>query len=232
MTETLTAPVAEEATESKRKPVLLAGGLAAVLALAGGGYLLLSGGGSSSDAGSFTVRPAVHRALPAKPLAKTAAKAPTAAKPAALLPAATTVALGRDPFIPLYVQPAAPAAGAGTTAAAPTATTAPATSTTSTSTTTGSTATGTSGTGTVATTAYALQLVSITKVTGSGRTYTFTYGGVTKKVLEGQRFGKYGEITVLGVTTKAPNDTATGAIIQVGDDEPFTVMIGEKVSVK
>lgn len=222
MTETLTAPVAAEApAESKRKPVLLAGGLAAVVLLAGGGYLLLSGG--SSDPSSFTVvKPGIRHAL--APAAKAAAKpaAKPAGKPAALLPASTTVALGRDPFIPLYVQPVAPAQGTATTV---TPTSAPA------ATSTGSTS-ATGGTTTLATAPYPLTLVSISKVTGSGRMYTFSFNGTTKSVLEGQRFGKYGEITVLGVTTKAPNDTATGAIIQVGDDEPFTLAIGEKVSVK
>lgn len=230
MTETLTAPPApvDEDTggAANRKPLLIAGGLVAVLALAGGGYLLL-GGGSSSDASLAPIARGVPKAAApaaAKPAAKAAAKA---AKPTALLPAATTVALGRDPFIPLYVQPAAPAAGAAT-ATTTTPTTAPATTTSTGSTSTASTG----GTTTLATAAYGLKLVSITKVTGTGRTYMFSYGGASKGVLEGQRFGKYGEITVLGVTTKAPNDTATGAIIQVGDDEPFTVMIGETVTVK
>ena len=49
-------------------------------------------------------------------------------------------------------------------------------------------------------------------------------------VIPAQRFGKYGEIVVLAYE-KNTAGKVTGAIIQVGDDSPIDVMIGETVSV-
>jgi hypothetical protein len=230
MTETTMAPVAadEAPTDNKRNPVFIAGGLAAVLALAGGGYLLLGGGGS--DSASVSPLPLPRAAAPVTTTV-VAPKAVSTVKKPTILPAATKVSLGRDPFIALYVQPAAAAGGStGTAATTPTGTTG---TTTTTPTSTGGT-TGTASTGSTTptlTTSYPVVLKSIVKVTGGGRLYTFAYGGVTKKVLNGQRFGKYGELVVLGNTTNTSN-AITGAILQVGDDEPVTIALGEKLTVK
>jgi len=233
MTETTMPPVAaDDVADNKRKPVMLAGGLAAVLLLGGGGYLLLGGGGGSSDTASVTpIHRGVRRVVTPAVKPVVAPKAVTTVKKATILPAASNVSLGRDPFIALYVQPVAAAAGTtpatGTTATGTTATGTTATGTTSTTSTTPTTTT----TIPTATTSYPIVLKSIVKVTGGGRSYTFAYAGITKKVLNGQRFGKYGELVVLGNTTNTSN-AITGAILQVGDDEPVTVSIGEKVTVK
>ena len=54
--------------------------------------------------------------------------------------------------------------------------------------------------------------------------------GKSVTVIPAQRFGKYGELVVLAYTRNAAG-TATGVIIQVGDDNPIDIKIGEKVSV-
>lgn len=220
MTETLMAPVSapdpfDEGVPSKRKAAMIAGGLVAVLVLGAGGYKLLGGGSSDTNA----VAP-IKRGVPRVVAPVTRPAKATAVKPAAVLPPTSTASIGRDPFIALYTQPA-PAA---------------VTTTTSTGTATGTSATGAAaptGTGTTASTAtapYALKLVSVTATSSSVR-YAFAYAGTTKTVLAAQRFGKSGEVVVLA-TTYSSTRKVTGAVIQVGDDDPLTLSIGERVSVK
>jgi hypothetical protein len=207
-----------DAPASRRNLILVAAVAAA--ALAGGGYYVLSSSGSNDvplgkpaavgkPAVTSVVNPAVK---PAKKTVKPAAKPAT-------VPAVSTTKLGRDPFLALYVlpaaAPAAPAAGTGT------------------GTGTGTTTPGTTGTtGTTTGAAYPLQLKSIVPPKNNiVAYYTFTYAGVTKKVVAGQRFGTYGELIVLGYTTNKAGKV-DGAVIQVGDDEPLEIALGEKVSVK
>lgn len=101
------AEVAEEQSGS-RKTLVLVGALAAVV-LGAGAFLFLGGGGE--DVEEFT---------PVARAPRAAAPAATAA-PAVKLPVTTKVALGRNPFRALYVQPAGASGGgsAGSTAAAP-----------------------------------------------------------------------------------------------------------------
>ncbi len=96
---------------------------------------------------------------------------------------------------------------------------------------TGGSSTGTPPPATTAGTAsYPLMLVSISRPSPEARYFSFTLSGVRKVVLPGQRFGKYGELVVLAYT-RTSDGTATGALVQVGDDSPIDVRIGEKVTV-
>jgi hypothetical protein len=96
---------------------------------------------------------------------------------------------------------------------------------------TGGSSTGTPPPATTAGTApYPLMLVSISRPSPEARYFTFTLSGVRKVVLPGQRFGRYGELVVLAYT-RTSDGTATGALVQVGDDSPIAVRIGEKVTV-
>jgi len=96
---------------------------------------------------------------------------------------------------------------------------------------TGGSSTGTPPPSTTAGTAsYPLMLMSISRPSPEARYFGFTLSGVRKVVLPGQRFGKYGELVVLAYT-RTSDGTATGALVQVGDDSPIDVRIGEKVMV-
>jgi hypothetical protein len=207
------APYADE-PERNRKAVLVAGGVAAALLVAAGGYLFL--GGSDDETASTAFVP--------KRAPKAAAVAPKTVTKPKKLPAVYKERLGRDPFRALYVVPAAAAAGAPASApATPT--------TTGTTGTTTPTSTGTTGTSTTPTTTrYTLKLVSISKPSPEVRFTTWKVGADTKTVIPAQRFGKYGEIVVLAFAKNAKG-VVDKAIIQVGDDSPMDVTIGESVSV-
>lgn len=202
------APAEEGRT---RTPVLVAAGLAAALALGGGGYFLLSGSEEpvSSAPLSTGVTKAPRKATPVvrKPVAKPAVKT---------VPVVAKAQLGRDPFRALYVEPVK------STATTPTSTT--------------PTSTTPSG-GSFAPAAgeeYPLRLESISREgAANARTYffTFTVGGVRKTVMQGQRFGKYGELVVLGYVTNSKG-AVVGAVLQVGDDNPFPIGLKEKISVQ
>ena len=208
------APFVEE-TEGSRKAVFVAGGVAAALVLAAGGWFLL--GGTGDDAANAAFVP--HKSV------RPAAVAPkTVTKPAKKLPVAYKERLGRDPFKALYLVPAAaPAAattptgtGTGTTPVVPVA----------------GTGTGTTPGTTTGTTRYPLKLVSISAAKPDEvRFFTWLVDGKKTVVIPAQRFGKVnGELVVLAYGKNAAGK-ATGAIIQVGDDSPIDVLIGETVSV-
>lgn len=220
------APEESDPPAPNRRNLLLAGVLAAVLLVGAGGYYLFGSSSADDSAVAFTPRP-VHSGAPAT---KAAVKPVTKAKPAVAtkVPAKSTEHLGHDPFKALYVQPVAAAAPL-TPAAVPGATTgtAPATAPVVTGSTPTTTTTGTTP---AAGTSYALQLVSVSKPSPETRFFVFKVAGVSKTVIPAQRFGKYGELIVLAYT-KTASGTVTGAIIQVGDDSPMGVAIGEKVTV-
>ncbi|MBK5307252.1 MAG: hypothetical protein JJD92_11240 [Frankiaceae bacterium] len=192
-----------------RKAIMVAGGVAAALVVVAGGWFLLGGGDEAEDA--FFV----PRAKPAA--AAPAAKAP-AVKVAKKLPVAYKEPLGRDPFRALYVVPAAPVAAAPVAAAAPTTTTS------------GTGTNGTFGATTPTSTRYTLKLVSISKPSPEVRFSTWMVGADKKTVIPAQRFGKYGELVVLAFSKNA-SGVVDRAVIQVGDDSPMDVAIGESVSV-
>ena len=158
------APVDDEAGAPDRRKLALIG-VAAAVVLAAAGYFLIGGGGGGSNTASSLVPSGRHLVKPAA-----AGNAPAANHP--VLPPVSTVKLGRDPFHPLYVVPAAP--------------TGPLPGSTSTGSTggTGSTGTGTS-TGTVTppskpvATTYSLRL---SRVDGSGSDLTarFLIGSANK----------------------------------------------------
>jgi hypothetical protein len=195
----------------RNKKALIAGGAVVALVLGAGAYLFLGG---SSDTGETAFAP-VKRAP------RTLAAAPkAAAKPAAKkLPVAYKEQIGRDPFRALYVVPVAAVAPAAPGAA-------PITPTTS-----GTTA-GSTGTTPSAPLAkrYTVKLVSISKPSPEVRFFSWAVDGQKVNVIPGQRFGKYGELVVLAYTRNAAG-AATGAVIQVGDDSPMEVKVGESVSV-
>jgi hypothetical protein len=204
------APETSVDGESSSKRVLVAGAVAAVVALGAGGYFLL---GSSSEDDVATGPVVTHQVKRTVKPATAVTKAVT--KPA-MVPATSTAHLGRDPFRALYVVPVTPAAGAA----------APATTTTTTS------SSGDSATASAPELGaeYALKLVSVTKTDGV-QVYSFTVAGVTKKVIQGQRFGKYGELQVLAAGLSS-NGKVVGALLQVGDDNPVEISVGEKISVQ
>ncbi|MCU1673716.1 MAG: hypothetical protein JWN77_1829 [Frankiales bacterium] len=205
-------PIAhDDGADANRTKLVVAGGAVAALVLGAGAYLFLGGGGDTEEA-AF---------VPIKRAPRPVAAAPKAVTPAKKLPTAYKEQIGRDPFKALYVVPvAAPAA------AAPPA--APAALTT---TTTGSTTTGT-GTTPVApvTKRYTLKLVSISKPSPEVRFTTWTVDGEKKTVLPAQRFGKYGELVVLAFSKNAQG-VVDKAVLQVGDDSPIEVKVGESNSV-
>jgi hypothetical protein len=209
-----------EEGDSNRKAVFVAGGVVAALVLGVGGWFFLGGSGSGSVDSAFV---ATHTARPALVAPKK-----VVAKPAKKLPAAYTAPLGRDPFKALYVVPVAAPATAGVVGTTTPGTTG-ATPTTGTGT-TGTTGTGTTGTGTPTTTRYTLKLVSISKPSPEVRFTTWSVGGTKKVVIPAQRFGKYGELVVLAFSKNAAG-VVDKAIIQVGDDSPMDVAVGESVSV-
>lgn len=208
------APVKNEEGGSRRN--LLLGGALGVAVLGAAGFLFLGGGGAEDEA--FVV-----------PSSRQAAAAPQAAAPAPVevVPAAATEQIGRNPFKPRYVEPkavAAPAAPAQPTAqptvaptslplpqqpvqvvvAQPAPTQAPA--------------------------EYPITFVS-TSEAGGAKTYTWRLDGAkeTVTVLQGQRFGKYGELVVL--TTATSETGALEAVLQVGDSSPVRVKLDETIKV-
>ena len=207
------APFADEG-DRNRKAMFVAGGVAAALVLAAGGYFFLGGSSDSSSVDSAFV--------PSRTTNPTVvAPKKAVVKPAKKLPAAYTAPLGRDPFKALYVVPAAATTAANTSTS---------TSVTPTTSGTSTTGTGTGTTTTPATTRYTLKLVSISKPSPEVRFTTWSVGGTKKVVIPAQRFGKYGELVVLAFSQNAAG-VVDKAIIQVGDDSPMDVAVGESVSV-
>ena len=123
------------------------------------------------------------------------------------LPVTYTEPVGRDPFKPLYVVPVAVVAAPGATVA-PGAPTDP-----------------------LASATYPLKLTSVATGTGAASaTMDVVVSGARKTVLLGQRFGAHGELVVLSVN-KNPAGAVTGVTLQVGDDQPVPLKIGETISV-
>ena len=215
-------PGAADEGGTSRTTLLVAGGLVGAVVLAGGGYLLLSGGSDDVEA---TGAPVVQRSTVGKTTPKTTVPArkrattATAAKPG-VVPAKTTVRIGVDPFKPRYEAP--PAQAEAAPGAPPTTGSSPVTG--------GSTG-GSSTPGLATGEQYALTLKRIEGSGSNARVYTFVVDGVTKQVVAAQRFGKYGELVVLGYIVNSKG-AATHALVQVGDDEPFELRIGSTAQVQ
>lgn len=210
MTDNAFLPPAEDESQTggSRRTVLVAGGLAVAVALAGGGYLLLSGGSSTPAASQSVALPGVAH-LPSTATKPASTKA--VAKRVVLVPAVSTVPLGRDPFKPLYIVPVvAPATAAPTT-----------TSTTGTPTST-----------TPATTVPATHTVKLTSVYGTGTNTTGVFAVDTKTQLAraGSVFGPTQEVKLLSLTRSASG--VWTASLQVGDGQPFDAPTGQTMYVQ
>lgn len=220
MTENTFAAPAEEQSASSRKTLFIAGGAAGALVLAGGGFLLLHGGSSSDDA----FGPVPHRAHPV--VSKAKAPVRQSVKPSKL-PAASAVKIGRDPFAALYIVPAAGTAPASTGTTPTTGGTTP---------TTGGTTTTTGGTGTTTPTKpttpvathYTLKLLSVSGF-GSSQTAAFSVAGKKQYARVGSVFGRTSEIKLLSFQQISKG--VWSVTIQVGDDDPKDLAIGEAISV-
>ena len=212
MTEYTMAPATEsfaaDDAGKRRKLMIVAGGVAGAVVLGGAGFLLLSGGGSEEEAFVLPTHRAPKAVTAKAPTLKS--KVPTTSK----LPTASSIRIGRDPFRALYLAPeagsgAAPGAGgSGET-----------------------TQTGGSASDPAANAPYVITLTKVTSDPGGAKFFTFVIGKETKVVLPAQRFGKYGELVVLAYV-KNSKGAISGAVLQVGDDNPITVLIGAKTSVQ
>lgn len=97
-----TEPALDEAPEAEsRKPLIAVGALVAALVLGAGGFLLLNGGDDAEE---------LALTIPKRPDAAATAAAPEAI---AVIPAASTDAVGRNPFKARYIEPVAAAAPTG-----------------------------------------------------------------------------------------------------------------------
>ena len=167
---------------------------------------LVSGGYSAlslMSGGSPEALPKPARVVPKKAVVPTVSASPKAAA----VPVAYTEQIGRDPFKPLYVVPVVAVAPTGT-AIAP-----------------GGVPLASPGA------TYPVKLTGVTVGTGSAVTsVAFVVSGVAKTVLLGQRFGSHGELVVLAVSKNATG-AVTGVTMQVGDDQPAPIKIGETISV-
>jgi hypothetical protein len=208
--ESAPAPVVEAEEKSGNKKAVLGLGALAAVVLGAGAFLFLGGSGDE-ELDDFTLPPR-------KPAA--AAPAPSAT-PAAKLPAVAKVALGRNPFRALYIQPAAaPAVPETPTGAAPApadpGAVAPAT---------GGTAPGT-GTPAQEPTAKEYKLVLL-RVFGEGadQSAVFSIDGKQQTAKVGTTFGAHAEILLIELT-QGPKEEQWTAVLQVGDGDPFDVVTG------
>jgi hypothetical protein len=216
-------PDAEERDDQRnKKAIVVAGAVVAALVIGAAGYLLLGGSGDEADSAYV---PVVHHP------AVVTGSAATPKKAVKKLPAAYDAQLGRDPFKALYVLPVAETGAAGST----TDSTVPAAvGTSADGTTTGSAGTGTTSTGTGAAPVAPAASSYVLKLTGIGTTEqqltTWQVAGVSKTVLPGQRFGNSGELVVLAFNKNAQG-IADRAVLQVGDDSPVQVAVGQALNV-
>ena len=205
----------EGGTDSRR--TIVAAGVLAVVALGAGAFFFLGG----SDPEELPVAAAPASAAPAVP--------DTAVPVAATLPTPTDLSIGRNPFkVPgIYIPPppeVAPPAGTGSggTDSAP----APG------GTGTGGTGTGGTGTGTVKEPTAEKHKLVMLRVFGEGadQSAAFSIHGTEQIAKVGSIFGPTAEILLIELT-EAPAGKWT-ATLQVGDGDPFDVVMGEPAYVR
>lgn len=209
----------EETSGASNKRVVIAGGVAAALVLAYGGHMLLSGG---SDNQALVIPLKKHHVS-----AQAAKAAGVSAKPAsaAKIPAPSTVKLGRDPFLALYVVPApvvAPVAPSGSVT--PTGSVTPLSPSTGNGAGSGAGAGAPAGRGPVASSTYAVKLTRVYG-TGSDQTAQFLVRGKTQLARVGAVFGASQELKLLSLQQNAKGVWI--AVLQVGDAEPFDALAGQ-----
>lgn len=93
--------------DTRRRTMLIVSGVAGVVVLVAAAYFFLLKGGSSDSGGSGLVASAHHPSV-----STGAALAPSPSPSSQMQPSTYTGVIGRDPFKPLYVEPAAPASAA------------------------------------------------------------------------------------------------------------------------
>ena len=224
-------PDGDEAGTDKRRTLVAVGALA-VVALGAGGWFLLGGTGAEEP----TTAAAPAAAAPAAPAADAAAAV------AATLPTPTDVPLGRNPFkVPgTYIAPVVVASPVPDTGTGGTGTSTGGTGTGGTSTgTTPGTSTGTTpgtspGTtpGTSTGTGEEKHKLILLRVFGEGadQSASFSIHGTEQVAKVGSIFGPTAEILLLELT-EAPAGVWT-ATLQVGDGDPFDVVMGEPAYVR
>ena len=199
--QTTTALLATDGEPPRRRPRLLVLGLVGALVLGSGGYALSSGVLTGGGADPTAAPAGKARPVVSRKPVATAIPAPVQ------LPATYTEPVGRDPFKPLYVVPVVAVAapdGTGPDGTGPSASPSP---------------------------TYPLKLTSVAVGTGSdSTTLDVVVSGARQSVLLGQRFGVHGELVVLSVT-RSPAGAVLGVTLQVGDDQPALLKIGETISV-
>lgn len=205
----------DEESSGSRKPLLAVGGLVGALALGAGAFLLLGGSGSDDDL-ALGVPPSV-------PPAAAPAAEPQAV---AVIPAASTESIGRNPFKARYIAPVAAPAPAEAPVAAPAALPAPQPVQI-----TVAQAPAPAPAAEPAPAQYPITLVAVSEPKPEARTVTWKIDDKELTVLPGQRFGKYGELVVLAYTTNEDGSTITGVILQVGDATPFDALLGQTYDV-
>jgi len=194
--------------DGNRKKLMVVGAVLGVLVLAIVAFFLLKGGGSSSSDNGFVVPH--HTTKPA---------APSAQAPVVKLPKHVSVPVGRDPFKPLYVQPAA--APAATT-------TGTSSSTTGTTTTTGgSTSTTTTSAPSSAWAPVAIQLVSVNGTSSATFKVTYSNGSKSKAVdYVNVQAPKNALRTSFGKVFALLSIQDGTATVQYGDGSPFDLAPG------
>lgn len=190
--------------EPRTRRVLLVGSGLLVALLLGGGAVVLTSGGGDAPAAAVTAAPARRPAADPTPAPSTAPAAPAAVRP------------GRLPFKALYVAPVAASNAGGTAAAAP----APA----------GTPAPVAPTTSPAAAKPYPLKLEKVDGPDAGGNAVlSWLVNGVKTTSLNGQRFGRTGELVVLSVTKDSSGVLA--AWVQAGAAKPVAVKVGSTVQV-
>lgn len=216
-----------QATDGGRNKVLvIVLGAVAGLVLAAGGFLFLGGG---EDAEDFA------------PVARAARPAAVAPAPSAQpkLPAPANLTLGRNPFRALYVEPApAPApeppavTPSGATGGGPQVIVIGGGTTKDGGTTGGSAAGGGVAAAPQQPTAKEHKLVLL-RVFGTGKdqSASFSIDDKQQTAKVGTTFGPTAEILLLSLQ-EGPKEGQWTAVLQVGDGDPFDVVLGEPVFVR
>jgi hypothetical protein len=200
-------PETDDTGPDNRRKLMIVGAIVGVAVLAIVAFFLLKGGGSSPDAAGGFVVP--HHAVK-----KPAAAAPGAA-PVVKLPKRVVTPVGRDPFKPLYVAPAAAPAGTTTTST-------PVSSSTTTTPSTGGTTTTTTASSTPSYHPVWVQLRSISS-TQAVFAVGYSNGKTLKAVKYTVRAPKSGSRTAFASSFALLSIRNGVATLQFGDGSPFQV---------
>ena len=202
------------AGDDNRRNLMIVGAVVGVVVLALVAFFLLKGGGSSASTdSSFAVPHHTRHAAPA-------AQAPAVVK----LPKHVAAPVGRDPFKPLYVAPAAASApgstgGTGSAAAGSGATQ---TTTSGSTATSGGTTTTTSG-GTTSPVVYHPVWVKLKSLTAT--TATFDVGYSNNKSLKVLHYSGIKQLQTFASTFELLSVRNGAASVRYGDGSPFSLTL-------